>query len=122
MRTTIRNCQLEIDSSAIEHNLGVIRQLAPHSKVMPVIKANAYGHGVQQVIDACDAADGFAVAMVSEAVALREAGVDRPVMVFHGCATPEEVALAAEHDLQVAVHSEHQIALLENWQGEPLAV
>ncbi|HUW50077.1 MAG TPA: alanine racemase, partial [Sulfuricella sp.] len=58
-----------IDLSALRHNLGVARRCAPQSRTMAVIKANGYGHGVLRAARALNAAEGFAVLNVSEAVA-----------------------------------------------------
>ncbi|HEX4591176.1 MAG TPA: alanine racemase, partial [Gemmataceae bacterium] len=67
-----------IDTAALRHNLQVIRRFAPKSRIIAVIKANAYGHGLVAVARALDAADAFAVARISEALVLREAGVKTP--------------------------------------------
>ena len=64
-----------IDTGALRHNLEVIRRLAPKSRVMAVLKANAYGHGIISAARALDAADAFAVARLDEGLALRAAGI-----------------------------------------------
>ena len=58
-----------IDTSALRHNLARVRELAPRSRVMAVIKANAYGHGLETAAAALADADGFAVARIEEALA-----------------------------------------------------
>ena len=64
-----------IDTGALRHNLNVVRQWAPKSRVMAVIKANAYGHGLVAVARALESADAFAVARVDEGMTLRRAGI-----------------------------------------------
>ena len=70
----------DINREALQHNLSVVRTLAPNSKVMAVIKANAYGHGIEQVARALDTTDALAVARISEAMDVRYAGIDKPVV------------------------------------------
>ncbi len=62
------------DTSAIQHNLDRVRATAPESKVMAVVKANAYGHDLHIVAAALSSADALAVARTEEGVALRERG------------------------------------------------
>ena len=64
-----------IDVAALRANLAALRVAARGAKVMAVVKANAYGHGIAQVTAALELADAFAVARIEEAVALRQAGV-----------------------------------------------
>ena len=64
-----------IDLDALRHNLNRVRSAAPRSRVMAVVKANAYGHGLVRVARALDKADALAVARVGEAGTLRRAGL-----------------------------------------------
>jgi alanine racemase len=101
-----------IDTGALRHNLEVIRRLAPKSRVMAVIKANAYGHGLVTAARALDAADAFAVARLDEGLALRGAGIKAPIMLLEGVFDREQLEAAAAADLQLVVHSQEQIELL----------
>ena len=101
-----------IDTGALRHNLEVIRRLAPKSRVMAVIKANAYGHGLIAAARALDAADAFAVARVDEGLALREAGIKTPIVLLEGVLDPEQIEAAAAADLELVVHAPEQIDLL----------
>ena len=94
-----------------------MRNFAPNSKVMAVIKANAYGHGIVTVARALAAADAFAVARIEEGVMLREAGVDARIVLLEGVQSPAELALAAEHALEPFVHQPEQVLMLEGWGG-----
>jgi alanine racemase len=100
-----------IDTGALRHNLQVIRRLAPNSRVMAVIKANAYGHGLIAVAKALEA-DAFAVARISEALALRDAGIKAPIVLLEGVFNSEELAAAAAGDFELVVHTQEQIELL----------
>ena len=101
-----------IHSSALINNLLVARQTAPTAKILSVVKANGYGHGLLCVAKALEASDGFAVLTVHEAVRLREAGFSQPVLLLEGVFTADELTAAAEHGLSVVVHTAEQIAML----------
>lgn len=104
--------RVTIDLSALKHNFQLARDAAPNSKVMAVIKADAYGHGVLPVANALSDADGYAVARLDEAIALREAGIKKPVLVLSGFITVEEVMAFSEYDLDAVVHSDYQVEML----------
>jgi alanine racemase len=106
-----------IDSGALKHNLGVVRTCAPQSKVMAVVKANAYGHGIVPTARALSGADAFGVARLPEALALRTAGLAHPIVLLEGVFEREELDAAAAHRLEIVVHSWEQIDLLEAWRG-----
>jgi alanine racemase len=107
-----------IDTAALRHNLGTIRAYAPRSKVMAVIKANAYGHGLVPTALALADADAFAVARLEEGVALRGAGVRAPIVLLEGVFDAEQLAEATHHGFELVVHDESQIELLETCRGE----
>jgi len=93
-----------IDLDAIRHNFDQAKQRAPASKVMAVVKADAYGHGASKVAQALVGADAFGVARVSEAVKLRESGIGQPICLLEGVNDPEELNLASVYELQVVLH------------------
>ncbi|MBQ0724339.1 MAG: alanine racemase [Cycloclasticus sp.] len=101
-----------IDLAALKHNFSVVKQAAPHVKVMAVIKANGYGHGMLTVAEALSEADGFAVARLEEAITLRNAGYSKPIAVFTGFCSTEELNAFATYDLDAVIHSEYQVDLL----------
>jgi alanine racemase len=103
-----------IDLDAIRHNFDQAKQRAPASKVMAVIKADAYGHGACKVAEALGSADAFGVARVSEAVKLRESGIGQPICLLEGVNDPEELNLASVYELQVVLHNREQLELLTN--------
>lgn len=99
--------------SHFRHNYDIARQLAD-GLAYAVIKANGYGHGMVNCARALSAADGFAVACVDEAIVLRKAGVQRPILVLQGAYEVSEWQLAAEHDLKLVLHHAQQLA---DWQA-----
>ena len=110
-----------IDLAALQHNLGRVRALAPNSRVLAVIKANGYGHGMLRIAQALGAVDALAVARVGEGVALRQAGIFRPVVVLEGCLDQDELELAATNRLELVVHNMEQVQLLQQQSlQEPL--
>jgi len=80
---------------------------------MAAVKANAYGHGLVRVARALDA-DAFAVAAIEEALILREAGIDRPILLLEGVFEAAELPLCARHGLEIVVHHPEQARLLES--------
>ncbi len=102
-----------INVSALQHNLAVARAAAEGARVMAVIKGNAYGHGLLRVAYALRQADAFAVTSVEEAIPLREAGFAHPILLLEGPYEPGEVHLASRYRLDIAVHSEWQVSVLQ---------
>lgn len=102
-----------VDADALRHNLARVRELAPASKVMAVVKANGYGHGLLRVAGALREAEAFAVARVQEGMALREAGFGQRIAVLQGFVDQEELAAHVAHALEPVIHSLDQIYLLE---------
>ncbi|SFF31742.1 alanine racemase [Fontimonas thermophila] len=104
-----------VDLAALRHNLGVVRRLAPRSRVMAAVKADAYGHGAVPVARTLEAAgvDALAVACLEEAMQLRQARVQAPIALLEGVISSEEAAQAVYERLQIVVHDHWQIALLE---------
>jgi alanine racemase len=106
-----------VSASALRANLAALRARAPGSRVMAVVKANAYGHGLVPTALALSAADAFAVARIDEAAALRAAGVAQPIVLLEGVITAEQLAEAARLQLELVVHQSLQIDLLEGFHG-----
>jgi len=101
-----------IDLAALKHNFSRVKQLAPNSRVMSVIKANAYGHGTIEVAHALVESDAFAVARLSEAIQLREAGILQAIVVLEGVNTAADLRIAADLSLSLVFHHETQINLV----------
>jgi alanine racemase len=110
---TKRPLVARIDSAALTHNLGVARLAASGARVLAVIKANAYGHGLLRAAAALSQADGFAVLTLDEALVLRGAGFSHPIVLLEGFFSPDEIEAFAHARLRPVVHREDQITLLE---------
>ncbi|MFL6620819.1 MAG: alanine racemase [Povalibacter sp.] len=102
-----------MDADALRHNLAVVRSIAPGSRVLAVIKANAYGHGIVEAARALHSADSFGVARIGEGLTLRAAGINGPVLLLEGVFSNEELAQAAAAHFELVVHEFKQIELLE---------
>jgi len=113
----IRLLRAQIDTAALRHNLGTIRAYAPGAKVMAVIKANAYGHGLVSTALALADADSFAVARLEEGIALRSSGVRAPIVLLEGIINAEQLGEAAHHGFELVVHDPLQLKLLEAHHG-----
>ncbi|MFA7299794.1 MAG: alanine racemase [Sideroxydans sp.] len=107
-----RPIQAHIDLSALAHNLHIARH-ATSARVLAVIKANAYGHGLLQAADALREADGFALLDVRDAVQLREAGFRHPLLLLEGFFSRDELPLLAEYELSSVIHSQRQLDWLD---------
>jgi alanine racemase len=106
-----------IDCAALRHNLGVVRTIAPQSKILAVVKANAYGHGIVPVAQALLSADAFGVARLKEALALRDAGIGQAIVLLEGVYSHADLNLAAQLKLELVIHSFAQLQALETWPG-----
>ena len=98
---------------ALNHNLSVIQDACPDAKLMAVVKANAYGHGLVTVAQKLADADAFAVAHLPEAVQLRDAGVSTPIVLLEGVLTDDDLNAAIANDFDLVVHCPEQIEVLE---------
>jgi len=106
-----------IDTGALRHNLEVVHRRAPDAKVLAVVKANAYGHGLVQTALALPDADAFAVARLEEGAMLRGHGVSHPIVLLEGVFTAGQLREAARHELDLVVHDALQVGLLEAGAG-----
>lgn len=102
---------------AIRHNLERVRASADGCRIMAVIKANSYGHGLVSVARYLDDVDALGVARVAEGLRLRDAGITTPIVVLEGCSSAEEISAASEHDLQIVVHDPAHFELLSSAPG-----
>ncbi len=107
-----RRARLTLNEKTLSSNLSKVREYAPASQVMAVIKANAYGHGMLRVAQQLADADLFAVAMPEEAYALRANGCTKPILVLHGFCDVTELEKFFELKLSTVVHQRAQLDLL----------
>ena len=107
-----RPIRATISASALAHNLSVARQHAGQAKVWAVIKANAYGHGLERAAKGFAAADGLAVLDFQEAARLRLAGITQPILMLEGIFKPSDVALLDKYALTPVFHTPAQVEML----------
>ena len=109
-----RPIRASIDLEALRHNYLLAKNRAGHAKAFAVVKANAYGHGLDRALQALgEVADGFALLDLAEARAVRAAGLVQPVALLEGFFEPADLAEIAALRLMPAIHSEAQLAMLE---------
>jgi alanine racemase len=107
-----RPIRATISAAALAHNLTLARSRAEGAKVWAVLKANAYGHGVERAAAALAAADGFAVLDFQEAVRLRVAGVKKPILMLEGFFKPGDLPLLRKYALVPVIHNAEQAKML----------
>lgn len=101
-----------IDLGALQHNLRKVRAAAPGRRVMAVIKANGYGHGIVTVANALSEADAYAVACLDEAMSLREAGITRPIVLLEGFFSAAELPVLVRENIITVIHHDAQLEML----------
>lgn len=104
-----RNTLATIEPAALRHNLARIRALGDGARVMAIVKADAYGHGVEHCLPALADADMLAVATMDEALAIRALEPRIPVLLLEGVTAPDELEAVARLNLEMVVHSETQL-------------
>ncbi|WP_419820039.1 alanine racemase [Acinetobacter sp.] len=109
-----------IHQDALLHNLNVARQFMPQSKVFTVVKANAYGHGIERVYDAFKSADGFALLDIDEAKRLRTSGWTGPILLLEGIFSADDLLDCEKYQLSFSLHNEEQVNWLEQFQSQSL--
>lgn len=122
---TSRPIKARILPQAILHNYRLAKRHAPTAKAWAVIKANAYGHGQWRAVDALRSeADGFALLECENALALREAGIQQPILLLEGIFSARDVRAVVAHRLSAVIHCQEQLELLltESPVDAPLSV
>lgn len=109
----VRPIRAEISRTALRHNYLLARQRAPRSKLLAVVKAGAYGHGMDQALNAWRDADGFALVELEAATRLRQAGITAPILMLEGFFAEEEIPLFEKHRLATVIHNDAQLGMLQ---------
>ncbi|MFP3019709.1 MAG: alanine racemase [Arsenophonus sp.] len=98
----------------LRHNLQRVREIATHSRIIAIVKANAYGHGLLETTNTVkDFADSFGVARISEAIALRENGISKPILLLEGFFDLDELVIINKYTIEVVVQCIEQVKILE---------
>lgn len=108
----MRQATIYIDSEALQYNLNRVKQLAPHSQIVSMVKANAYGHAVQDCLAALNATDAFGVACLEEALEIRRLGYTQPITLIEGVFTEDEMEDVIQQKLECVVHRHEQVEWL----------
>jgi alanine racemase len=104
----------QVNLSALRDNLARVRECAPEAQVLAVVKANAYGHGLERVLPALESADGLALIELEAALGLRAARYTRRILLLEGFFAPAELPEIAARRLAVVVHHPDQVRMLES--------
>src|SRR3954467_5366575 len=107
-----RPIQATIHLEALRHNLARMREAAPDARVWAVVKANAYGHGIERVFEGLRGADGFALLDLLEAERVRSLGWRGPILLLEGVFGPRDLELCSRLGLWHTVHCDAQIDML----------
>jgi alanine racemase len=113
-----RPARVIFDPQAVQANLQVVRRCAPARRVMAIVKADGYGHGVVRMARALAAADAFGVASIEEAVRLREANITQPIVLLEGPFEAQELADITVHRLESVVHHQGQVRMFASHSAE----
>jgi len=107
-----RPIQATIHTAALSHNLASARKAAPDAKAWAIVKANAYGHGIERAFDGLRSADGFALLDLDEAKRLRALDWRGPILLLEGCFDARDLEVCARLGLWHVVHCNEQIDML----------
>lgn len=106
---------ITIKPAAITHNLDQVKKMAPQSKVLAMVKSNAYGHGIAAVLPALQQADGIGVATLTEALEARQLGWNKTIGLIEGAFSADEWQQAIDSDISCVIHHAPQLQwALEN--------
>ena len=103
-----------LDLSALENNLSVARRTTS-ARIMSVIKADGYGHGLLRVAEALSGTDGYALLDIRDAVTLREAGIRQTILLLEGFFNADDLPVIAEYNLTCVIHNAEQITMLDKY-------
>ena len=107
-----RPIQATIHTHAFVDNLAVIRRAAPDARIWAVVKANAYGHGIERVFEGLRGADGFSLLDLNEAQRVRDLGWRGPILLLEGVFELRDLELCSRLGLWHTVHCDAQIEML----------
>lgn len=113
----MRQATVYIDQNALQYNLNRVKQLAPQAKIVSMVKANAYGHGVADCLAALSATDAFGVACLEEALEIRELGYQQPITLIEGIFSEDEMQVAVDQNIEVIVHHQQQLDWLRVYKN-----
>lgn len=114
-----RPTEIVIDIEALQHNCHLAQSVSSASKIVAVIKADAYGHGAIDIARALQQQVGlFAVSCLEEALDLREAGIATPILLLEGCFSADELQTASQQGVWVVMHNQKQLDMLSELEQQ----
>lgn len=115
LKTNKHRCYVEIDTAALTHNVERIRQFVPNSNIMAVIKADAYGHGMELVANhLCDLVDEFAVTSIEDVQRLHSVGIKKPLTLLSAQFTSSDLEWFAENRIRPVIYDYEQLDALKS--------
>jgi len=108
-----RGTKAIININNLKHNFKILSDLAP-AKLVLVVKADAYGHGLKQIVSALDDADCFGVATIDEAMMIRQVRTDVRILLLEGFLNNDELKTAFDNDFDCVIHQNQQLDMLDN--------
>lgn len=103
-----------IDRNALRYNLKKIKKIAIHSKIVAIVKANAYGHGLIKTADSIkDLVDYFGVARINEAIKLRKNKIFQPILLLNSFINQKELILISKYNIDTTIQSKEQIKIIK---------
>ncbi|GAD90897.1 MULTISPECIES: alanine racemase [Vibrio] len=114
----LRAAVASINTDALRHNIQRLHEQAPNSRLLAVVKANGYGHGLLEVAKNAEGADAFAVARIEEALQLRSGGIVKPILLLEGFYSDSDLPILVTNNIQTVVHCEEQLIALEQAELE----
>lgn len=117
----MRQATVYIDRHALQYNLNRVKQLAANSKIVSMVKANAYGHGIKDCLAALNASDAFGVACLQEGLEIRELGFQQPVTLIEGAFSEDEMPIAIKQKFECVIHHQQQFEWLIKHKQEYIA-
>ena len=104
-----RPAKLIIYTNSFKHNLNVLKAKTKDAKIWACVKAGAYGHGMESIVEGLKEADGLAVLEIREAREARELGWEKPILLLEGIFARQELQNISNLDLEIVVHNSQQI-------------
>jgi alanine racemase len=111
-----------VDLDAIQHNIDLAKSRAPRARLLAMVKGNAYGHGIDGLVQRLQGIDAFGVARVNEGQQLRALGVELPIVVLQGFLDAQELMACRQAELTPTVHAQYQLDLLADENCTDLAI
>jgi len=107
-----RQTEIIINLKALKHNFQQVKTFSPNSKIIAMVKANAYGHGLRRVAKALCNTDAFGVACLEEAMVLRQEGLKNKIILMEGFFSKKEITEIQEYHCDIVLHHHEQLDLI----------